>query len=281
LRGLSIIFGLTFLTACSVFNNKEKRAIEICQKAKVHLETGDLFADFLLLTFGGVAGLGESSTWLDLANILAKEEPNKRYDWKAKATKEKDIYLVSFADKSKWGLQWEVDIEQQIVKLINQNGYLSRKYGQSRLDPDGSFEVTNISVNTIKLVNERGYYSKDNSKRIVYTLKASVKNKTGKTLTEGHISGNLKVVFKEKTVDGNSTMDSGFKSNISESRPWANNTEKDFYLQTTGIETVYLDYEPEYVFFEVILHAEDPIGFMYDKNIAEYDLKDKWKNLRD
>ncbi len=266
--------------ACSVFKNEKRRAIEVCQKAKVQLETGDVFSDLLLVTFGSVAGLSKSSTWLDFANLIAKEEPNKRYDWTAEASKDEDIYIVSLADENNWGLRWEVDIEQQIVKLINQNGYLSRKYGMSRLDSDGVFEVTNITIDTIKLVNQQNYYSKDNSKNIIYVLKASVLNKAGKTWTEGHISGNLKVVFKEKTVDGISKWDSGFKTKISKSNPWAHNTERDFFLQTTGIEAIYLEYDPEYVFFEVNLKTEDPIGFVYDKNIAEYDLKDKWRNLR-
>jgi hypothetical protein len=83
------IIGLALLIGCNLFENKENRSIEICQKAKVQLETGDIITDLLFSTFGSAFCLGEGSTWLDLANLLAKEEPNKRYDWKAVATKNK------------------------------------------------------------------------------------------------------------------------------------------------------------------------------------------------
>ncbi len=43
-----VIFGLTILTACSLFENKEKKAIEICQKAKVQLSTDNAFAYYLM-----------------------------------------------------------------------------------------------------------------------------------------------------------------------------------------------------------------------------------------
>jgi hypothetical protein len=280
MKKLMVIFGLTILTACSFFENKEKKAIEICQKAKVQLSTDNAFANLLLNAYGGALGLGENATWLDYANMQAKKEPNKKYDWKAEATSEKNIYLVAFVDQDKWGQRWEVDIEQQIVKFVNQNEYLSRKYGLSRFDPEGNFEITNITTDTLKLASQYDYYSENSSKEIVYVFKASVINKTGKTITDADISGKLQVIFKDKTVEGENDWDSGFKNKISKSRPWNPDTEKDFYIKTKGIETVYLDYKPEYVFFEINLKAEDPVGFSYDKNIAEYDLKYKWENLK-
>ena len=225
-------------------------------------------------------GLTADATWLDYANMLAKQELNKKQDWTAEKTKEDGIYLVAFADEKGWGHRWEVTIEQQIVKHVNSNEYLCRKYGLSRFDSDGNFQITNIKTDTIKLEKENSYYSENNSKKIVYTLKASVINKTGKPLTSADISGKLQVIFKDKTVEGESNWESGFKTKISKANPWKPETERDFYIKTKGIEQIYLDYEPEYVFLEVNLKAEDPIGFSYDKGIEEYELKNKWKTLK-
>lgn len=276
MKKLTVILGLTMLiTSCDFFENKEKKAIEICQKSKMQLQTDNIWGQLGLTMYG----LSADATWLDYANMLAKQDPNKKQDWSAEKTIEKDIYLVAFADLQGWGHRWEVDIEHQIVKHINSNEYLSRKHGLSRFDPDYNFQITNIVTDTIKLEKERSYYS-DNSQKAVYVLKASIINKTGKALTSADVSGTLQVIFKDKTIEGESNWDSGFKTKISKSKPWSPDTEKEFLIKTKGIEQIYLDYDPEYVFFSVNLKAEDPIGFSYNKAIAEYDLKMKWKTLK-
>lgn len=264
------------MTACNIFENKEKKAIEICQKAKVQFQTNNILGQLGLSMYG----LTADATWLDFANMLAKQDPNKKQNWTANKTNEVGIYLVSFADEKGWGHRWEVAIEPQIVKHVNSNEYLCRKYGLSRFDPDGNFQITKIVTDTIKLENENSYDSENNTSEIVYILKASILNKTGKSLTSAELTGKLQVIFKEKTVEGEKNWDSGIKTKISESRPWKPDTEKEFYIKTKGIDKIYLGYEPEYVFFEVNLKAEDPIGFKYDKGIAEYDLKNKWKSLK-
>ncbi len=272
MKKLTIIFGLTILiTACNLFQDKEKKAIEICQKTKLQY-------DYSLLL--GINGLDNNSTILDYANFQAKKEPNKRYDWEAKPTYVPNIYIVGFTDQDNWGQRWEVDIEQQIVKDINANEYLSRKYGLSSLDQSGNFEITNIIIDTLKLEKSNSYYSENSSPEIVYVLKASVKNKTNKTLSDAEISGKLQVIFKDKTIDGYSNEESGFKTKISTSKPWIPDTKINFYIKTKGIEKIYLNYEPEYVFFAVRLKAEDPVGFAYDKYIEEYDIKNKWKSFK-
>ena len=277
MKKLTMIIWLTIiLTACNIFENKEKKAIEICQKAKVQFQTDNVWGQLGLSMYG----LTADATWLDFANMLAKQDANSKQDWTAKKTKEDGIYLVSFADEKGWGHRWEVTIEQQIVKYVNTNEYLCRKYGLSRFDPDGNFQISNILTDTIKLEKENSYYSENNSKKIVYILKASIVNKTGKPLTSADVSGKLQVIFKDKTIEGEGNGDSGFKTKISKSKPWIPDTEREFYIKTKGIDQIYLDYVPEYVFFEVNLKAEDPIGFSYDKGIAEYDLKAKWKNLK-
>jgi hypothetical protein len=282
MKKLSIIYALAILiSACNLFENREKNAIEICQKAKVQIETDNPFANLFQNSV-----LGENVTWLDYANRYATDSPDKKYNWKAKATGEKNIYLVSFVDEDGWGLTWEVDMEQQIVKFVNPNEYLSRKYDLSRFDPDENFQITNIIMDTLKLENKYDEYSENKSKKVVYVLKASVLNKSGKTLTNAKISGKLQLIFKDRTINGEGNRDDfdagegRFKTIISKSKPWNPNTERDFFIKTKGIEDIYLDYEPEYVVFDVELEAEDPIGYSFDKCIEEYDIKDRWKALK-
>jgi len=272
------------MTACSLFENKEKKAIEICKMTKVQFSSEDnnAFANLLLNSIGGYAlGLNRNATWQDFANMLAEREPNKKFEWEANKTEEEGIYLVSFRDEEGWGHRWEVALETQTVKFIALNEYLCRKYGLSRFDADENFKIVNITTNTMKIENVYSYYSNSYVKNIVYIFKASVINKTNKTLTDAKISGELKAVYKDKTIIGDDDWrNSGFKSKVSKNKPWLPNTEREFYIKTKGIEEIYLNYTPEYVFLEINLIAEDPIGFSYNKNIAEFDLKDKWEKIK-
>jgi len=114
----------------------------------------------------------------------------------------------------------------------------------------------------------------------VCELKANVVNRTGKSLTKAEITGDLKVIFKDKTVVGFGEWKRGFKSKVTKNKPWLPNTAKEFHVKTNGIEEIYLNYSPEYVFLEINLTAEDPIGFSFDKNIAETDFKNTWKKIK-
>jgi len=278
IRLLSPIFLFAvLLLACSLFDNKEKKAIEIVKAAKIQFDTENIWDNLFL----GVVGLGQGATWQDFANIIVKKDPNKKYQWIAEKTNEISIYIVNFVDENGWGHRWEVNLEQQTVNYINQNEYLRRKYGSSRLDRDVNFEIFNIEINSLKFEKEYNRFSNDYSKKIIYIIKANVKNKTGRLLSSAEISGNLKVIFRDKTIVGESNWQSGFKSGISKANPWNPGTDKSFYIKTKGIEEIYLNYQPEYVFFEIAIKAEDPVGFNYDKNIEEYDLKDKWKTLNE
>ena len=267
---------LLILSGCNLFENKEKRAIEIVQQSKMQFETDNIFANLFL----GYTGIGQYSTWLDFANMIAKKDPNLKYTWKAKPTDEIGIYMVSFIDEENWGHRWEVALEEQTVKHINQNEYLSRKYGFSRLDSDGKFEIVNITMDTLKLERKYSYYSNDKSMDIVYIMKGSIINNTDKTLTSADISGKLQVIFKDKTLESSKDWDSGFKRKVTKSKPWKPQEKIDFYIKTKNIEEIYLQYVPEYVFFNVNISVEDPVGFTYDKDIEEYDLKDKWQTLK-
>ena len=197
---------------------------------------------------------------------------------------------MSFVDEEGWGQSWEVKLEQQTVRNVRESDYLRRKYRWSRLDGNENFRISlgaNVTKdNYLKLEKQR-----DNSEKVVCKLSGSITNLTDKNLTEAKLKVELKVIFKDKTIIGLAdyyryasiyswTPISNFTQKISMSNPWLPGTERGFEFKTEGIESVYLGYEPEYVILEINLIAEDPIGFNYDKNIAEFNLKEKWLNLK-
>jgi len=257
-----------------IFGNKEKSAIELCKKTEVRFESEEVW-EYLEQS---VTGITPNSTWLDISNIWAQQNPNAKYSWSSRKTNEKDIYLVIFSDEDGWGSNWEVNLDRRIVRHVNTNRYLSRKYEFSRLDLGFNFDVAVKSgiIDTLKLVRKKNY-PQDETMDVVFTMEGRVTNYTGKTLNRADIIGEIEVVFKDKTITG---WGSGFDKKISKSDPWEPEETLDFHIETKGIEDIYLQYDPEYVFFTVNIMAEDPIGFKYNKAIREFDLKYQWDNLQ-
>lgn len=266
------------------------QSIEIVQKSQVQF-LQDINSDNPLLMliqlklqkeFGIGSDLDPNSTWLDFANKIAIENPNIKFEWNAESTEETDVYLVGFTDNIGWGHRWEVNIKNNITKYVNQDEYLSYKYGLSRLDDDALFEVIDLSKNTVIYQYKKG---KRGNKEIVYLIKGKIKNKTGKTLTSAKLMGNLKIIYKDKSVIGSSKCEPwetncGFKRKITTKFPWKNNDAIEFSLITDGFDDLYLDYKPEFAFFNLELQTDDPIGFTYDKAIAEYEVKKIWATLK-
>jgi hypothetical protein len=123
MKKFTLILGLVVLMTACDFLNKEKKAIEICQNSKFQVQTNNIFGNLA----ANMYGLNADATWLDFANMLAQKEPNKKHDWSAKKTDVDGVYMVAFTDERGWGHRWEVIIDEQIVKHINANEYLSRK----------------------------------------------------------------------------------------------------------------------------------------------------------
>lgn len=253
---------LTLLFIALSCNISENKAIEICKKAK----TGNY--------------INPEETWLEFANDISNKETNEKYNWDAEETKVDNVYLVSFKRQAdSWGYHFEVNIKENIVKDVNSSPYLSRKYGFDRINKNtiDKFQITTKIIDTLRLITP---YNKYNDNGICYVFKGVVKNRTGKTITKASISSKLELIFKEKTIIGKTKFwDNGFHVSISENNPWLNGTERSFYLKTDGIEPIYLNYQPEYIFFNIGVKAEDPIGYSFDADILEYDLKQKWKQL--
>ena len=265
-----LMFGLMlFLSSCEYFD-KEKKAIHICQNSNFQMQTDNIFRNLFSKVF---LGLNEDSTWLDFANMLAQEDPNKKYKWSAQETETQDVYIVSFTDEKGWGHRWEVTIDEQIVKYINRNEYLCRKYGLSRKSNTDDFAITDIKTDTLR------FYKKYKSSKpeIIYEFKGSVVNNTDKSIINAKLKGSLKLIFEAKTIEVNSGLYDGFLKKISKSRPWKPGEKRKFKIKTYGIEKVYANYIPPYVFFEIALIAEDPTGYNFDENIKEVNLKEKWE----
>lgn len=227
-----------------------------------------------------------SKTWQDYANEVAGKEPNNTFRWSAQQTDSVGVYLVAFTDSKGWGTRWEVTLKEKIVKHINSNEYLSRKYGLSRFDSEQPFLIKNITSSKFGVENEKiaqGFWEElangPKYKRVVvYRFEADVTNNTDKFITSGEINGKLKLIFEEKTIIGASSTIS-FKASINTSKPWEPGDTKHITIKTKDIDKVYLNYNPPYVIFEIELIASDPIGFAYKRNIWEVNLTEEWKKF--
>lgn len=271
-RITTFLFLAVFISACGLLENKEQKAIEICKQSKVQFNTDNPFASLFL----GAQGLNTDATWQDYANMIAQEQPNKKHDWTASSSDEEGIFIVAFADERGWGHRWEVALEEQVVKHINSNEYLCRKYGLSRLSGSEEFKITSTELDTLRFYKK--YRSSDPT--IIYEFKGSVLNNTDKVIIDADIKGELKLIFEEKTIEEESGYSDGFTQKISKSSPWKPGEVRKFKLKTDGIEALYAEYEPPYVFFEIQLNAEDPVGYSFDENIEEIELVEKWKKLK-
>jgi len=269
----NVIIILFLLSSCEVFEDKGKKAIDICQKAKVQLETDNMWGLLELQ----MLGLSSDATWLDYANMLAQNDISKRLEWSTTTADTDGVYLVSFADEGGWGHRWEVAIEQKIVKHINSNEYLSRKYGLSRLSDSEDFTIGEPEIDTLK------FYKKyrNSEPTIIYEYHGSVVNNSNRLITKSEVRGKLNLIFEEKTITENSVASDGFITTISKKSPWKPGEKRRFKLRTNGIEALYAEYDPPFVFFEVELIAQDPIGYYFDENIQEIELSKKWKDLKE
>ena len=270
MRKLLALFGIIlFLSACGNTDLKtsdEERAIEIVKKSRSEHDLS--------------AMLGKESTNLEFATTTANANPNKHYSWSGKSTGTTGVYVVSFVDDEGWGHQWEVDVNQEIVKYINSNEALSRKYGLTRNDQSNEFEVINITVDTFRTGLD---YFEGSKKVITYEIKGEVKNNTDKMITSVRMDGALKYIFPDATVTDepeNKTLTPPVLSKVSEDHPVKPNESFKFRIRTRGISTVYLNYSPDDLIFELSLIAEDPIGYEFDKNIYESHLKEKFEAIR-
>lgn len=276
-KSLILLLLLSIISSCSLLQIKERKAIEVCKKSKMQLNSDDEKLDAVLQLFN----FSSSSTWLDFANLIAEKDVDQKYKWSAQKTDEMDIYMVSFLNSKEWGYNWEVNVKQEIVKFINGNEFLRRKYGITRFEGTSEFEVKDIKTSTLE-ISKFDYYGLGQSLQLVnYKLKASILNKTDKVITDAITTGKVKLIFEEKIIEGVDVSDfyTYSQERISVFNPWYPNTMREIEIKTEGIDKIYLNYLPEYVLFELELKAEDPTGYTFDKCILEIDLKKAWKQL--
>lgn len=266
---------------CSCESQREKEAIKICQDTKIQFslsqEENDIDDPLTLLATKirfSLMGLDfDTSTWLDMANKIAELHSSEKFHWDAEKTDTKNVYQVGFVNEEGWGQFWEVNIEENIVRYINEKETLSRSYGYSRLDKNAPFSIKNVTVDTLK----------KSSKGVYYEIHGDVVNKTGKSLSEARLSGTLSIIFDKKTEEAGNDYSYApvLKREISESNPWYNNQSIPFRIRTRNIKKIYLDYEPEFVYFTIEMDASDPVGYSYNKAIYEVDMKGRWNAVRE
>lgn len=261
---------LLVVTICVGFlwwstENDKTKAIELVKGTKVH-SLGD---SPLVNLFLGSSTIIER-TWADYADEEIQKAPNSGYNWIAEKTGSQ-MFLVKFIDKQGWGQRWEVS-NMQTVLHINGNEYLSRKYGLLSFDTKAPYKIDNIQEDTVKMT----------TMGIQYVLKADVYNSSDIELTAAGISGSLMLIFEDKTVEAKTVSWKGFERKVTESNPWLPNTKKTFSLRTNpkDVEKIYLNYDPEYVVFNVRLDVENPTGHSYDRNIVEFDAKRLFNKLK-
>lgn len=284
-----VLLLLTAICLSSCESRREKKAIEICQNTKVEWGAvlgyddesilGDLFGNLILKNIMKAKGINtETATWLDYANFIAAQDPDKHMTWEAKKLDRENLYEVRFVDEEEWGFFWEVDVEEKIVRYVNSNEKMSRDYGHSRYDKEAPFEVKDIVEASVEYKEGEDYGKKEG---VVCTFQGVIVNHTGRALSSANLKGGLKVIFDNKTVDGTISWDSdGLAREVSESEPWYDGEEISFVVETEGIRKIYLEYEPEYVYFTLGISVSDPVGYTYDKDVFEKDLKKQWNQLR-
>lgn len=268
---------------CSCESKREQEAIKICQETKMQLDPGfvsqfgdadNMLSQLIIKAGFSMYGLDyETSTWLDFANMVAEQSPNEKFNWMAKATDTKNVYQVGFVNEEDWGQFWEVNIKEKTVVFINSKEYMSREYGHSRLDKDAPFKITGVTADTLMLLNEG----------VSYKIQGKVVNHTGKSISYANMSGSLKVIFENKTEEVTNRYSKNhkiLKKEVSESHPWKDGETIDFTVITDEIKQIYLDYDPQYVFFTIEMTASDPIGYSYNKAIYEEDMKGRWNAIR-
>lgn len=284
-----VLLLLTAICLSSCESRREKKAIKICQSTKVEWGDllgyddesilGDLFGNLILKNIMKAKGINiETATWLDYANFIAAQEPDKHMAWTAKKLDRENMYEVHFLDEEGWGFFWEVDIEEKIVRFVNGNDKMSRDYGHSRYDKEAPFEVKDIVEASVEYKEGEVYGEKEG---VVCTFQGVIVNHTGRALSSAKLKGGLQVIFENKTVEGEISWKSdGLAREVSESDPWYDGEEISFVVETERIRKIYLEYEPQYVFFTLGIRVSDPVGYSYDKDVWEKDLKDRWNEMR-
>ncbi len=268
---------------CSCESKREQEAIKICQETKMQLDLGfasqfgdadNMLSQLIIKASLSMYGLDyETSTWLDFANMVAEQHPNEKFHWTAEATVTKNVYQVGFVNEEDWGHFWEVNIKEKTVMHLNQKDYKSREYGHSRLDKNAPFKITSVTADTLKLSNTG----------VSYKIQGKVVNHTGKSISHADLSGSLKVIFENKTEEVSNSYyknNKVLKKEVSESHPWKEGESIDFSVITNEVKQIYLDYDPQYVFFTMEMSASDPVGYSYNKAIYEKDMKERWNAIR-
>jgi len=251
----TILFSI-FICITLINCDNSKKAIELVQNSKDY---------------------GQNLTNLEKMQKEIEEgaKKNIQYIWEAKLDEKNNTWIVSFVDTiQKSGFFWEADLKNNIVKLINSNWLLKKKYNLTPLRGDRLFTLQDIEIEEVIFQNTRS------NNGIVYRIKGKIKNNTEKIITNCQISANLIVIYSEQKIfDQYEHSDSKFIQPTNKD-PWKPGETKDFYIITTAIDEIYKDYTPEDAFCFIYIYAEDPLGFEYKNAFVERQLKKHFSELK-
>jgi len=199
---------------------------------------------------------------------------NIQYKWVANKHEQYNTWIVSFVDTVyERGYFWEADLNNNIVKSINDNWLLKKKYGITPLRKDRNFTIEEIETEEVVLQNTRL------NNGVVYRIKGKIKNNTDKNITKCYLGATLVVIYTEqKILEQKENNDSNF-ARPSTSNPWKPNETKDFLIVTEAIDQIYKEYKPEDAFCFILISAEDPLGYEYSGAFEERSLKKHFSEI--
>lgn len=262
---LCILLLCAVFPGCSYFLSPEEKAIEIVKNTNKEFD-------------------GEPVSWEKwcIRESLKDNSQDKR-SWKSKVTGLDHIYIVSFTDSIGWGAYWECNLQDSVVKYINEDDYLGLKYRILGLDIDELFSISSIRQDCVVFVREQLsqsflemlFSSPKYVEYNVYSFSGVLENNSDKIITEVDIRARVKLVFEDKTVEV-AEGKADLNEQISRNSPFEPSETRSLNIRTEAIDPVYFKYDPPYVLFEIFMRAEDPIGFEYKRLIWQDEISDRW-----
>lgn len=221
-------------------------------------------------------------TWEDYATEWTKhfKEP---YEWKAKSV---DSFIqVSFVNGEDFGLYWLVDLSRRSCAFLDGRNLLSRKYGFYITIDSANYPVENVSNKLYYKTSSSEYVNvihKTNAiildqPGIYVTCEGDIKNNSGRDLTTWQINGEIDIVYEDKIISEGISNLIAFNG---DKNIWKKGESRHFKVRTKDIDTIYANYHPLYVDFNLSLKAGDPIGYEYSKNIYSCNFLSDWQHLK-
>ena len=234
-------------------------------------------AEQLAVAFSGKA---VSGTVEDYVNAIAAREPTVRFRWSARKApqgKRAGHWLVGFVrDGGKydgWGFFWLANVSTGIVRRVTGDPLLEAEFGMSPLDRDAPFTLQPDDY----AVYEGSEWS---GRKVIVAAFGRIKNDTDRVLHAGNVRATWTATFSDEKVleEGCYFAHCKLLPKLSSRRVWPPGEWRAFKITLSGIDPVYQDYQPRSAVLRIRLDVQDPLGFSFDKALAEIPLD--WRMLR-